>query len=412
MEKRKYSNPIIKGFYPDPSICKANDKYYIVTSSFEYFPGIPIFESSDLINWNQIGHCLTRETQLNLKNSPNSKGIYAPTIRYYKDVFYVIVTNVTTNENFIVTTKDPTKGWSDAVVIQDWNGIDPSLYFEGNRMFIQGNAEQYVDTLGIYQAELDPTTFQLITERTLICKGTGGKAPEAPHVFKKGEYYYLLMAEGGTEYGHMVTIFRSKNIFGPYESSSNNPILTHRSIRNEIQCVGHADILEDSSGYWWLVCLGVRSKGSHSYYHHLGRETFLTPIDWNEDGWPVVNRDGKIYIEMEGPLEREQKTKSNNLDIKFDKQLLDYDRLIFLRNPNFSNYRIIEKSLYLYGSEGTLNDDEEVSFVGIRQSEFNVSYQTTFHLNNTTDTVFGITTYMSNNYHYDVTIDSKIENYV
>lgn len=394
---KRYTNPIIKGFYPDPSICKANDKYYLVTSTFEYFPGVPIFESEDLVNWEQIGHCLARETQLNLKNSAKSKGIYAPTLRHHKGTFYMITTNVTTGENFIVTTSDPSKEWSDAVVIENWKGIDPSLYFENDRLFLQGNSYQSNDKLGIYQVELDLNTLQPKSERVYICEGTGGKAPEAPHVFKKDDFYYLVAAEGGTEYGHMVTIFRSKDINGPYLPNPSNPILTNRSEKNLLQCVGHADFIEDFKGNWWLVCLGIRYKGSHAYYHHLGRETMLAPVKWDDSGWPIVNETGSLNVEMSGPLVNDQSLKSNNVNINFEDDNLE---LIYLRNPNTDNYQFEDKSLIMTGSEKTINDIDEVSFIGLRHRDFDMSYSVDFEI--ISDADFGVTSYMSHDFHYDI----------
>lgn len=402
-----YQNPIIKGFYPDPSICKAEGKYYLVTSSFEYFPGVPIFESDDLVNWNQIGHCLSRKSQLNLSGSQKSKGIYAPTIRYNEGVFYVITTNVTTGENFLVTTDNPKNGWSEPVIIKGWSGIDPSLYFENGRIFLQGNSYKSNEPLGIYQCELDPINFSAITERVMICKGIGGKAPEAPHVFKRGQYYYLVAAEGGTEYGHMVTIFRSEDIYGPYLSAPNNPILTNRSIKSELQCVGHADFIEDYNDNWWLVCLGVRSKGSHAYYHHLGRETMLAPVIWNSDGWPVVNTNGQLDVNMKGPLTANQSKENHDFDLEFN---LEQNEIIYLRNPNMDKYILKDQSLVLEGSKATLNDTEEVSFLGIRQRDFDIKFEADFIVTDNDAEEYGVTTYMSPDFHYDVKINSNKKN--
>lgn len=407
----EYRNPILKGFYPDPSVCKFQGKYYLVTSTFEYFPGIPVFESDDLVNWEQKGHCLDTNSDLDLTNSEVSKGLFAPTIRSDGKRLYVIVTNVTIMRNFYVYTDDIESGWSDPIFIDGWSGIDPSLFFDDNgKVYIQGNSYKSDETLGIYQAELDITTGVLLSEKSYICAGTGGKAPEAPHIFKRDGFYYLLMAEGGTEYGHMVTIFRSSSISGPFESCPENPILTHRSIQSKIQCVGHADFIEDKNGNWWTFCLGIRVKGSHSYYHHLGRETFLAPVTWNSEGWPIVNNNNPLEFEMEGPLTVPQIIKDNSTTYDFEALKKIPERVIFLRNPDINNYKIVENDgLIMHGSQGKLTDTSKISFMGIRQSEFNINFSVLLDFSNHNQGQFGIAAFMSREFHYLVEVDSERE---
>lgn len=252
----KYSNPILPGFYPDPSVCRVGADFYLVTSSFHYFPGVPIFHSRDLVHWRQIGHCLTSRSQLNLDGCKSSLGIFAPTLRFHKGLFYMITTNTNGFRNFYVWAKQPEGPWSEPVWL-DWPGIDPSLFFdEDGRVYITGNGGFLGDeALGIYQAEINPETGSLLSERRFIWAGTGAKAPEGPHLYKIHGKYYLLIAEGGTEYGHMVTIARSDHPYGPYESHPFNPILTHRSIDSPIQATGHADLVELEDGSWWAVFL-------------------------------------------------------------------------------------------------------------------------------------------------------------
>ncbi|MBN2174226.1 MAG: glycoside hydrolase family 43 protein, partial [Bacteroidales bacterium] len=192
--QRTYKNPVIPGFHPDPSICKSGDNFYLVTSSFEYFPGVPIFRSKDLVNWEKIGHCLTRPSQLNLDKCRASGGIYAPTIRYHDGTFYMITTNVSGKGNFIVHTKDPAGEWSDPVWLKQ-GGIDPSLYFEDNKCYLTSNPANC-----IYLSEINPLTGEQLSESKAIWNGTGGRYPEAPHIYKKDGWYYLLISEGGTEY--------------------------------------------------------------------------------------------------------------------------------------------------------------------------------------------------------------------
>lgn len=290
-----FNNPILSGFYPDPSICRVEDDYYLVTSSFVYFPGVPIFHSKNLVNWEQIGHVLDRPSQLYLDGAGISDGIFAPTIRYHKGIFYMITTNVTDGGNFIVTAKNPAGPWSDPYWLPNALGIDPSLFFDDDgRVYYTGTTQaedaQYFIDFEIWCQELDLETITLVGERRGIWRGAlkNAFAPEGPHLYKVNDYYYLMIAEGGTEYHHSVTIARSKNVFGPYEGNPANPILTHRNLGKSypISNTGHADLVETQNGEWWMVALASRPYGG--YYKNLGRETFLVPVEW-EDGWPIVS---------------------------------------------------------------------------------------------------------------------------
>ena len=296
----KYQNPAIKGFHPDPSVCFDGQDFYLVISTFEFFPGVPVFRSRNLVNWELIGHCLTEEEQLPLGECRPSGGIYAPTIRYHEGIYYMVTTNVSCGGHLIVHTKNPAGKWSAPVSVEQ-DGIDPSLLFDGDKVY-------FVSTLfqdgrqAIAMCEIDPLTGEKRTPSTVISHGCGGKFPEAPHQYRIGEYYYLMLAEGGTEYGHMVTISRSKSPYGPYKPCPHNPILTHRDEQvNPIQCTGHADLVQDANGNWWMVCLAVRPIGT--LLHNLGRETCLAPVKW-ENGWPVVGNGGRIAVDMDAPCRR------------------------------------------------------------------------------------------------------------
>jgi len=289
-----FTNPVLKGFHPDPSICRVEDRFFLVVSSFEYFPGIPIYTSTDLVTWESLGHVLDRPGQLDLRGAPASGGIYAPTIRYHDGVFYVTATNVSGNGHFIVRTTDPAGEWSDPVWI-DQNGIDPSLYFEDGRAYFASTVEPDVAgphlatpefRRGIQQSVIDATSGTRLTEPVFIWEGTGGRFPEGPHIYRRGRFYYLLLAEGGTEYGHMVTVGRSRSLWGPFEPSPYGPLVDHRSIASDFQAVGHADLVALPNGDWWLVCLGVRPVGQWPR-HLLGRETLLAAVHWTDD-WPRV----------------------------------------------------------------------------------------------------------------------------
>ncbi len=369
----KYRNPVLPGFYPDPSVCRVGEDYYLVNSSFEYFPGVPIFHSRDLVNWRQIGHCLTRESQLPLRGTKCSDGIYAPTIRHHQGRFYMATTNMIPGQgfrNFFVHTDDPAGEWSDPVWIAQ-GGIDPSLWFDDSgKVYWTGNGTGWAPVRGIYQSEIDITTGKLLTPTEFLWPGTGGGYPESPHLFKRGDYYYLTVAEGGTADCHMVTVARSRHAFGPFESCPYNPVLTHRSLMNPVQATGHADFFEDHLGNWWAVFLGIR-YAEHGF-HNLGRETFLAPVEWTADNWPEVHQGKKVTLEME--IRREwslQPWPEPRTREDFDSAQLALS-WVFLRNPNAVDWSLTEKpgSLRLRCSPVTLNELDSPAFIARRQQHF------------------------------------------
>ncbi len=303
-----FHNPILSGFYPDPSICRVGDDYYMATSSFNYYPGIPMFHSRDLVHWEQIGHGIHRPEQLDYKNCEASLGLWAPTIRYHEGTFYLINTFVSEGrevyrDNYILTAKDPSGPWSDPVFIQGADGIDPTIFFdEDGRMWYAGNYiekhPKYEGHHGIYLCELDRTTFQFVGERKVIWDGarTTSKWIEAPHLYFINGYYYLIVAEGGTFSNHCVMMARAKKVDGDYEICPRNPIVTHRHLplAREISVTGHADIVQTPKGDWWMVLLAVRPYGDFQF--NTGRETFLVPFHWEKDGWPLLDtEDGIVH---------------------------------------------------------------------------------------------------------------------
>lgn len=288
-------NPILPGFFPDPSACVVGDDIYIVNSSFAYFPGLPIMHSRDLAHWEQIGNVLTRLEQLPLENAGVSNGLFAPTIRYNNGTFYVICTNVTSGGNFIVTAEDINGPWTNPHYIEGADGIDPSLFFDKDgRCYYCGTHPnpdgcQYDGDWYIYVRELDIKNFKFIGEAVNVWNGAmkGVHWPEGPHIYHIGEYYYIIHAEGGTGPEHAISVARSKDVFGPYENNFCNPIFTHRHLgaKYPIRYVGHGDLFQLANGDWYMVMLAVRqTKG----YTTLGRETFLARVIW-ENGWPIVN---------------------------------------------------------------------------------------------------------------------------
>lgn len=314
MLKNTFKNPLLSGFYPDPSICRVGEDYYLVTSSFVYYPGLPIFHSRDLVHWEQIGHAIHRPDQLDYKNCETSLGLWAPSIRYHEGTFYIINTFVSEGrearrDNYIVTAKDPAGPWSDPVFVEGADGIDSSLFFdEDGSLWYVGNfiSEEcrYEGHHGIYLNELDTETFQFKGPRYIIWDGfkTRSKWIEAPHIYKKDGWYYLLVAEGGTFVNHSVQMARCRTINGDYEICPRNPIITHRHlpIENPISVTGHADIVETQNGEWWMVLLAVRPYvGGH---YNLGRETFMVPFVWAKDGWPMIdNETGMVQTEERLP---------------------------------------------------------------------------------------------------------------
>lgn len=376
------TNPIVKGFYPDPSICRVGEDFYLVHSSFAYFPGVPIFHSKDLVNWEQIGHVLDRKSQLPLEGCGHSRGIFAPTIRYHQGMYYMITTNVSSGGNFIVTAKEPAGPWSEPYYLgEEAQGIDPSLFFDedGSCYYVgtRPNPEgvRYNGDWEIWVQEVDLTSMKLVGESTKLWKGAlnGVIWPEGPHLYKKGDYYYLMIAEGGTGPNHSITVARSKTLRGPYENNPNNPILTHRHLGVDypIRYVGHGDLVDDTNGNWYVVMLASRPYKGHT---NLGRETFLAKVTWEED-WPVVNKGiGKLEQEITLPFTEERKLPKQST-YHFTTDQLDLD-FVMLRNPKQERYILSSKENYLrlLLSPESLKEEASPSYLGVRQKDY--FYQT------------------------------------
>lgn len=403
-QSKTFQNPVIPGFYPDPSICRVGDDYYTVHSTFEYFPGVPVMHSKDLVHWQLIGYCLTRKSQLPLDKMRSSGGIYAPTIRYHNGTFYMITTNVDAGGNFYVTAKNPAGPWSEPVWL-DNQGMDPSLLFDDDKVYYirhEGQADGY-----IAQRILNLKTGKLEGELTKIWGGTGGVWAEGPHMYKINGKYYLMISEGGTGYNHSVTIARSDSPWGPFESDPNNPILTHRPLPDHpIQVIGHADLVKTPDG-WWLVCLGVRPQGGK--FHHIGRETFLAPVVFDSNGWPVVNGNKPIEFTMPAPkLPQHTWPKDPERD-NFDSKTLAL-KWNYLRNPNESDYSLTERPgfLRLHGSGVTMSDKDTPSFLGQRQTDFNCVASTSVEFNpNSENEEAGLVARQDDRHHYEIAVTLK-----
>lgn len=395
-----YKNPIITGFHPDPSVCRANGKYYLVCSSMQYFPGVPIFESDDLINWKKIGNCLTRPSQIHLEKVRSSGGVFAPTIRYNNGRFYMTTTNDSTHQNFYVWTDDIYGEWSEPVFV-DQGGIDPSILFDDDgKVYFMSNGADDEGNYGITVCEIDIDTGKKLSKSKTVWKGSGGRYLEGPHLYKINGRYLLLAAEGGTEYGHMVTYAVSDSVFGEYKGYDKNPVLTNRNLGGyEIQGIGHGDLIEDYNGNWWIVCLGFRQIGQWSAFHHLGRETFLTPVDFN-GVWFTAGTNGTTAKEYATDRISDSVVQDFKTVYTFENTNHDVE-WCYLRIPQKDNYEFKKDRLVLKGTSVTLDDCDSPTFIGIRQNEFNseISCDVSADCGEA-----GITMYMDENAHYDLAL--------
>lgn len=402
-----FNNPVVKGFYPDPSVCKVEDTYYLVCSSFQFFPGVPIFESKDLINWTQISHCLTRSSQIQLETVTSSGGVFAPTLRHNNGRFYMVTTNDTTHQNFYVWTDDIYGEWSEPIFV-DQGGIDPDLYFEDGKTIFMSNGTDDFGAGGVVQCEIDIETGRKLTPSRSIWKGTGGRYLESPHLYKINGWYYLMAAEGGTEYGHMITYARGASPSGPFEAYPHNPVLTNRNLGGyELQGVGHGDLIQDGEGNWWILHLGFRQTGQWLTYHHLGREVFLAPVTFGEDGWFTAGHNGTTLMSFETDriadtvIQQEKKLYTfGNTDWNLD--------WCYLRHPSAGNYQLEPDKATLKGTEVTLDIPLSPTFIGIRQRDFNAVISCDVSLNGGEA---GLTVYMDENHHYDLAIRKEADGY-
>ena len=406
-----FINPIISGAHPDPSICRVGDDYYIVNSSFEYFPGLPIHHSKDLVNWELIGYGLHREDQcngeMNLVDVQSDGGIHAPTIRYHKGTFYIITTNVYNSgdgspglmRNFIITAKNPSGPWSKPHIIEGAPGIDPDIFFDDNgKVYFTGThspGDMNSNGIGeIWIQELDIKKWKLVGKRHTVWDGIFGCCTEGPHIYKEHGLYYLLVAEGGTGKNHAVMIAASENILGPYEENQRNPILTTRHLSNNyfVNSTGHADMIELEDGRWYMVSLGKRNDLDGDA--NMGRETYLMPMQWestivkweqvSEDRWEPLRYLFPVVAPLTGKVERftplpftDRPQYINNTVIDdFLNENLDL-RWTFIRVPEEKTYSLLENPgfLRLYSKPSKIEDRKRFSLVGFRQKESDFEFE-------------------------------------
>ena len=411
------TNPILPGFYPDPSICAVGDDFYLVNSSFAYFPGIPIMHSKDLAHWEQIGNACDRESQLPLGDTGHSRGLFAPTIRYHEGTFYIICTNVSYGGNFIITAQNPAGPWSEPHYIEGADGIDPSLFFDedGTCYYIGTHPNpagcQYDGDWYIWIQELDIENMKLVGEVHNVWNGAMRNIiwPEGPHLYKIGEYYYIMHAEGGTGPDHAVTVCRSKNVYGPYENNFCNPILTHRHLGRKypIRYVGHADLVKTINDEWYMVMLAVRPLEG---YTTMGRETFLARVEWEND-WPVVNPGvGRLTdtVEINLPKWTAYTAESNEYVFSTMGQLPP--EFMVLRNADKSHYSLEKgKGLLMLFDTHTLKEQASPSYLALRQKHHHFIAKALLDVSNLSEDKRAGIAYVQNNlYNLRVEVNGKM----
>nr|WP_255495290.1 glycoside hydrolase family 43 protein [Dysgonomonas sp. 521] len=364
-DNSQFYNPILPGWYSDPSICTNGEDYFLVTSTFVYYPGVPIFHSKDLVNWKQIGHVLDRPSQLEkFQGQHVSGGIFAPDISYnpHNQTYYMITTNVGAG-NFFVKTKDPFGEWSEPIYLPEVGGIDPSFFFDDDgRAYIINNdgmdgKELYDGHRSIRVREFDVKTDKTVGEWKMLVNGGVNLAEkpiwiEGPHIYKiKGEYY-LMAAEGGTGPNHTEVIFKGDSPMGTFKPWDKNPILTQKHLQgnrpNPITCAGHADLVQTKEGDWWAVFLACRPIDNK--FENLGRETFIMPVRWSDDGYPYMTKDDEVIPMI---LKRENVTRGadvtfGNFDWRddFNSASLGLEWMT-LRAPAEDLYSLTENQGYL-----------------------------------------------------------------
>jgi len=391
----EYRNPILKGFYPDPSLTRVGDDFYLVTSTFAFFPGIPVFHSRDLVSWTQIGNAIDRPGQLDFGRLGLSRGVFAPTIEHRDGTFYILNTCVDCGGNFVITATDPAGPWSDPVWLPDLEGgIDPSLFFdEDGSVWILNNGPPegqplYEGHRAIWIQRFDPAAKKTFGQRKVLVNGGVdlSKKPiwiEGPHIFRKDGFYYLVAAEGGTAEGHSQVALRSRRPDGPYLAYPGNPILTQRDLPrdrpNPITSAGHADLVETAAGEWWATFLAVRPYEGDFY--NTGREVFLLPVTW-ERGWPHITRPGEgipyVHRRPNLPAKPGPPVPTNGafaVADEFDGPALPHSWMM-MRNPRERWYALSGGELRIEARSVPLGGFGNPSFLARRQQHLNASAST------------------------------------
>lgn len=416
--KTQYRNPIIPGFYPDPSICRRGDDYFLIHSTFSYFPGIPVFHSKDLVHWKQIGNALDRPSQLKLDELALSSGVFAPAIEYCEEnqTFYIINTIVGGIGNFIVKSKNPFKGWSEPISLPDVRGIDPSLFFDNNRkayiVCSQANPKPRWSghtVLWIYEFDID--NDRVIDEGKLLLDGGPESIHqprwlEGPHIYKEKGFYFMIAAEGGTQSGHKEVVFRSNTVKGPYTEGANNPILTQLGLPaeriNKVTNVGHADLIKTPRGEWFAVFLGCRPYADEQF--NTGRETFMLPVKWF-DGFPIILGNGLAVprVVSKDDINPKGDTQSGNFTWRdeFKTPTLDI-KWLMLRTPREQWWKIANGKLHLKAIPRNLSQLVNPAFIALRQQHRNFEASTALNFTPTTENHIAGIAYFQNDKNYFV----------
>ncbi|MGN1319083.1 MAG: glycoside hydrolase family 43 protein [Lachnospirales bacterium] len=370
----KYNNPVHRGFFPDPSVVRVGEDYYKVNSTFQYFPSIAISHSKDLVNWEIIGYAITNSDYLNLSEIGDSRGIWAPDISYYNGKFYIFAT-LRHNDNDIpmrsqlVMTSDKAEGPYSKPNIIPVDNIDPSH-------FVDDDGKHYmIIAPGITVVPLNDDCSEIVGEIKQVWKGTGERCPEGPHILKHNGYYYAILAEGGTGYGHRINVARSKSLYGEYEESPYNPVMMQKDSLSPIQRCGHGKIFDTQNGEWWCTYLCGRPNGGN--YTTIGRETALDKVTWTEDGWFKINNGNGPSLENDYPnLPVCKYEKKQIYDFSLGKIDLDF---LWVRNPDCNMYEFTNNSLRIYTSNGNLNEIMAVNTLLHREEELNYKAEVEFN---------------------------------
>ncbi|MEO8561860.1 MAG: glycoside hydrolase family 43 protein [bacterium] len=425
VDQQHYVNPVLAGFYPDPSVTRVGEDYYLVVSSFAYFPGVPIFRSRDLVSWTQIGSVLDRPSQLALDSAGISRGIFAPVIRHHAGRFYMLTTLIDKGGTFYVTATNPAGPWSDPVWLSSVEGIDPSFFFDDDgKAYVVYNsapigAPLYNGHRAIWIQEFDVASGQMTGPRSMIVNGGVdlSKKPiwiEAPHILKRGGKYYLICAEGGTGYNHSEVVFRSDAATGPYVPGPSNPILTQRHLDparpNPITTTGHADFVQTPAGDWWAVFLGTRPYGDDTY--NTGRETFLLPVRWEND-WPVMLSGTAVvpYLADRPALPPQPAPAiptSGNFRIRDEfngPTLAPYWEMIRTPHTRWYDFTTSPGSLTLQARHAGFDVASQPSFVGRRQQHLIASASTAMRYVPTVDgDKAGLVAFQNDQYYYFLSV--------
>jgi len=390
-------NPILNGFYPDPSIVKVGADFYLINSTFAYFPGLPVFHSKDLKNWKQVGNVISRPSQMNFMGHRMTRGLFAPAISYNNGLYYVVCTLIDTGGNFVVTAKDPAGPWSDPTFIPEVRGIDPSIYFDNGKAYIVYNSDPpenkslYSGHRTIRMYEFDPVKLKVVGDEKILVNGGVdiSKKPvwiEGPHFLKRDGWYYLYAAEGGTSVNHSEVVLRCKDIWGPFVPYEHNPILTQRHLpadrKDPVTSTGHAQFVEGPDGKTYAIFLAVRPYRDN--YYNTGRETFIAPVEW-KDGWPVVDPDHqevqyRYKVDYKEIKDKDARPQSGNFQytLTFEKEL--DPALLFLRTVDSSSFSLGKvNGLTMNLKPETIMELGNPSFIGKRQQHLYCTAETSLN---------------------------------